>query len=264
MNAILIDVSKCTGCEECVMACKEENELGPDRPFTRLSRDGLSSTRFSSIVRIGGERFARKMCLHCLEPACQDACLVGALKKTELGPVVYDEDKCIGCRYCMLACPMEIPRYDWDKKIPYVKKCEMCVDRLELGQTPACVEACPEEALFFGEREALIRQARATIQAEPQKYLQHVYGESELGGTCVLYISDVALDRLGWPEKVGEHPIHDYTWPVMKKTPWVAFGMAGMLSATMFVINRRMKFQEAALREAEAGPPPEDADDRKD
>ena len=132
MYGILVDVTKCIGCEKCVAACTERNGLNPwqadrDRAVTS---DGLSEHRLCTVLKVGDGRFARKSCMHCLEPSCVAACLVGALTKTPEGPVVYDRSKCIGCRYCMLACPFHVPRYEWDETIPYMIKCDMCADRL--------------------------------------------------------------------------------------------------------------------------------------
>jgi len=201
MYAILVDTTKCTGCERCVSACIEANQLSRQRADTDrvLTSDGLSSNRLSTIQKTGDGRFARKSCMHCLEPSCVSACLVGGISKTPEGPVVYDPTKCIGCRYCMLACPFHIPRYEWDRTIPYMRKCDMCFERLQDGQLPACVEACPSEALTFGDRKELLEEAKATIQDSTASYISHVWGETEFGGTSVLYISDVQLDALGWP-----------------------------------------------------------------
>jgi formate dehydrogenase iron-sulfur subunit len=244
MKAILIDVTKCTGCEECVVACKKANKLEREERFPDQSEDKLSSRRFTTLLRVSEERFVRKQCLHCLEPSCVEACLVGAIEKTKQGPVIYDPDICIGCRYCMLACPVSIPRYEWDKKLPLMKKCDMCYERQQDGKLPACVEACPQKACTFGEREELLGQAHATIEAAPDKYMPHVYGEMELGGTSVFYITDTPLDVLGLPDKVGSRSIHSYTWPVLSKTPFLGIGAASFLTGAYWIINRRMEVQE--------------------
>ena len=149
MFGILFDVTRCKGCERCVDACVEANGLDPvaaaqDRATTR---DGLSANRPLSLMPVDDGRFARMSCMHCVEPSCVSACLVGAIRKTPEGPVVYDPDMCIGCRYCMLACPFHVPRYEWQETTPFVKKCSMCFDRLRDGGQPACVEACPEQAI---------------------------------------------------------------------------------------------------------------------
>ncbi len=241
MKAILNDVTRCTGCARCVRSCVECNGLEQELPAVRAHPDGLSGRRLVSLVEAAGGAYARKSCLHCLEPACVEACLVGAITKTPQGPVVYDADRCIGCRYCMLACPFGIPRYEWDKTLPLITKCTMCAKRLKDGQAPACVEACPNEAIVFGERGELVAEARRRIESKPDLYLPHVYGEHEVGGTCALYVSHVPLDVLGWPARIGNKPVPAYTWPVISLTPGIALTVAGMLSGVTWIVQRRMK-----------------------
>jgi formate dehydrogenase iron-sulfur subunit len=252
MKAILNDVTRCTGCERCVEACVEANGLEEDLPAVRAQPDRISGRRLASVVRVPGGGYARKSCLHCVEPACVEACLVGAITKSPQGPVVYDAAKCIGCRYCMLACPFGIPRYEWDETLPFITKCTMCAERLAAGQIPACVEVCPHEAMIFGERDELIAEARRRIESRPDLYLSHVYGEREVGGTNVLYISHVPLDVLGWPKGVGTKPIPAYTWPVISLTPRIALTVAGVLTGVSWIVQRRMKIaaeQAAAVSE---------------
>ena len=269
--AILVDITRCTGCEECVLACKKENDLGPDRLRPgQEAVDGLSSTRFSTILRKSDDHFVRQQCRHCLEPACVSACLVGAMQKTPEGPVVYDPELCMGCRYCLVACPYGIPRYEWDEAAPLVQKCDMCHDRIVEGQEPACVEACPEDALLFGNRDDLLAEARRRIAENPEAYVNHIYGEKEVGGTSVLYISDISLGFLGWAEEPGEEPLPKLTWASLKKVPGIAAGMGGLMAVIYWVINRRMRLaaraadEEEGLEREEAGipaQPPEAASD---
>jgi len=194
MKGILTDVTKCIGCERCVEACNMINKTPPRLPTRFHLKDGLSSHRLTSIVKVPGtDRTVRRQCMHCLEPSCASACLVGAFHKRPDGPVEYDKQKCIGCRYCMLACPFTIPRYEWDKAIPYVIKCKMNEECRVEGGMPACVSACPTGATIFGVREELIEEARRRIKDNPGRYIDHVWGEHELGGTSVIYISDVPL-----------------------------------------------------------------------
>ena len=169
-KAILTDTTLCIGCEKCVEACRRENKLGEDKPRPwKMRIDDLSATRYTTIVRRPGSRFVRQQCRHCRQPACVSACLVGALQKTPEGPVIYDPDRCIGCRYCMMACPYGIPRYDWDKPVPYVRKCTLCYARLGQGREPACVEACPTKATIFGARDDLLAEAHRRIRRNPRK-----------------------------------------------------------------------------------------------
>jgi formate dehydrogenase iron-sulfur subunit len=240
MNAILIDVTKCTACEKCVTACTVRNGKDPrqaeqDRAVTP---DGLSAHRLLTILPVGDKRFARKSCMHCLEPSCVSACLVGALKKTAQGPVVYDRDKCIGCRYCMLACTFHVPRYEWEKTIPYVVKCDMCADRQAKGQPPACVAACPEGVLKFGDRDQLLSEARSLIHKNPGRYHDRIWGETELGGASMLYVGDVDLMALDWPAH-DPRSIPSLTEHLVHKTPFI--GMTVMASALglNWIIRRR-------------------------
>ena len=260
--AILTDVTRCTGCERCVAACKQENELGADRPWRgQRSIDGLSATRYTTILRRPGNYFVRQQCRHCLEPACVSACIVGALVKTPNGAVTYDGDKCMGCRYCMAACPYGIPRYDWDKAVPYVRKCTLCYGRIEAGMPPACVGACPEQATIFGPRDALLAEAHQRLKAEPSRYVPRVYGEHEVGGTSVLYLSSIPLGFLGWQEDLGTQALPELTWASLQKVPGVVLGMGGLMSAMYWVIGRRMKLaaEQAATAPVEAGADPADA-----
>ncbi len=201
MKGILTDVTKCIGCERCVEACVEVNDLPKDTPSKfKTRKDKLSGDRFTSIVKIAGMdkgdwRMVRRQCMHCLEPSCVSACLVGAFTKRPDGPVEYDADMCIGCRYCMLACPFMIPRYQYEKQLPYVRKCKMDEECRVEGGMPACVSACPTGATIFGTREELIEEANYRIKKEPDKYIDHIWGEKEFGGTSVMYISDVPLGK---------------------------------------------------------------------
>jgi formate dehydrogenase iron-sulfur subunit len=163
------------------------------------------------------------------------------MHKTPEGPVVYDGNQCMGCRYCMMACPYGIPRYQWDAAVPFVRKCLLCYDRLREGQKPACVEACPEHATIFGPREALLTEAHQRLRAEPHKYVPKVYGEHEVGGTSVLYVSDVPLDFLGYTGRLVEKPLPELTWKVLDKVPFVALGVGAIMAGLYWVIDRRMK-----------------------
>lgn len=250
MYAILVDITKCTGCERCVAACLETNNLDPVRAnIDRLeARDGLSANRLMAIENVDDGRFARKSCMHCVEPSCVSACLVGGLTKSVEGPVIYDSAKCIGCRYCMLACPFHIPRYQWDKTVPLVRKCNMCVDRLKQGQLPACVEACPSQALLFGERDFVLKEAHKRISSDPDRYIRHVWGEREFGGTSVLYISDVDLDQLGWSKRIHAG-IPMLTDPIIEKTPIIGVSVATGLLAVNWIIRRRMRLSKQQANE---------------
>lgn len=240
MDAILIDVTKCTGCEKCVEACVKKNDLNLEKSFfdRETSRDGLSADRLLSIKEIHPNRFVRFSCMHCLDPACVSACIVGGITKSKTGPVIYDPDKCIGCRYCMLACPFHIPRYEWNQIKPFIKKCDLCYDRIKENKIPACVEACPQKAIIFGERYKLLRHARSTINTNKNKYLNHIWGQKEYGGTLVLFISDIDLTELGWPNK-PVIPVPEYTEPLIEKTPAIGLTVGGFLVGLHWILRRK-------------------------
>ncbi|MGW8283201.1 MAG: 4Fe-4S dicluster domain-containing protein [Gemmatimonadota bacterium] len=261
--SILTDVTKCIGCEKCVEACREQNHLPPDKPWRWMKKiTDLSSSRWTTIMRVQGdrgERFVRRHCRHCLEPACVEACIVGALQKTPEGPVIYDPDICIGCRYCMIACPFEIPRYSWEDRVPYVQKCNLCYERVKSeGRPPACVEACPTEATIFGDREELLAEARRRLAAEPGKYLQRIWGEHEVGGTSVLHISDVDINLTDLDRSiVDQTPMPERTFKVLHHMPTVFVQMAVVMGGIFWVIERRDRLSSEraaqAQKAAEAG-----------
>ena len=184
--------------------------------------------------------FVKVQCMHCVDPACVSACPVGALQKTENGPVVYDEKICIGCRYCMAACPFEIPKYEWEKVFPRVMKCDFCADRQECGQEPACVEACTTGAITYGKRADLIVEAKERIQNDPGNYIDHVYGEHEVGGTSNLYISKVPFEKLGLPT-LNSASLPSLTWPWMRAVPGVAVTVATLMTFLYWLTGRKTK-----------------------
>ncbi len=250
---ILTDTTLCTGCERCVEACKQENGLGKDLPRPWKSRiDDLSHTRYTTIVRRSGDHFVRQLCRHCNEPACVSACIVGALEKTAAGPVIYDSGKCMGCRYCIMSCPYGIPRYDWAEPVPLVRKCTMCYHRIREGRVPACVEACPEKATIFGPRDQLLAEAQRRIDAHSGKYIDRVFGETEIGGTSVMYISDISLDFLAFKPDLGDKPLPTLTWAALSKVPPLVVAMGGLMTGVYWVIERRIKLAGEAARKSKS------------
>jgi formate dehydrogenase iron-sulfur subunit len=242
--AILTDTTKCIGCNECVLACKKVNHLKQDVPRRWDLDDGLSARNWTSVLGQPEDKYVRKQCRHCLEPACVSACPVGAMHKTEIGAVVYDSSKCLGCRYCMMACPFGIPRYDWSRVVPYVRKCILCYDRIEQGGQPACTEACPTQATIFGDRDELLAEAHRRIRENPGKYVDRVWGESEVGGTSVLYLSDIDLSFLTYGEHFDTRPLPHTTRVAMKSVPFAFVGMGAAMTGLYWIIQRRMKLQE--------------------
>ncbi len=238
-KALLVDVTRCIGCQSCVQACKQAHQL-PEGTATELSATALT------VVQERDGRFVRRLCMHCQDPACVSVCPVGALQKTAAGPVVYQADRCFGCRYCMLACPFKVPRYEWSKVTPYVKKCDFCAERVAQGEAPACVDACPVAATEFGDRDALLAEARRRITENPA-YVPRIYGADIIGGTSVFFISDVAFESLGFPT-LGQQPRPTLAEPALKEIPNVALVGGALLSALYWMNQRRLK---VALAEAE-------------
>jgi formate dehydrogenase iron-sulfur subunit len=241
--AILTDVTKCIGCLECVAACRKINNLKVDRPRIWQKNDGLSANNWTSILREDKGRFVRNQCRHCLEPACASVCPVGALHQTEKGAVVYDLSKCLGCRYCMMACPYGIPRYDWDEQVPYVQKCILCYDRINEGKQPGCTEICPEKATIFGKRDELLAEAHKRIKENPGKYIDKVWGEHDVGGTSVLYISDVDLGFMTYKSDLGTQPLPKTTELAMNSVPFAFVGMGGVMLGLHWIVKRRMELK---------------------
>ena len=245
-SGVLHDTTLCIGCRKCEQACNTVNELPkPDKPFDDLTvLDTKRRTREDAYTVVNKfdtpeKVFVKKQCNHCLEPACASACFVKALKKTPQGPVVYDEPLCVGCRYCMVACPFEIPAYEYNNVLtPKVTKCTMCAPRLKEGKLPGCVEACPREALIFGERKKLLKIARSRIQKYPDKYVDHVYGEHEMGGTSWLYLSGQPFEAVGMREDLGTKSAPELTSGPLSAVP-IVVGLWPVLLTGVYAISHR-------------------------
>lgn len=231
MGAILVDTTRCVGCRACEAACSEANRLpGPvnlgkesvfDQTRTTDARAYTVVNRYHNPGRGGGPRFVKSQCMHCVTPACASACLVKALEKTPEGPVVYHRDRCIGCRYCMVACPFDVPKFEYESALPYIQKCTMCSSRVAAGKAPACASVCPTGTLEWGKRKELLEVARKRIYQDPGRYVPHIYGEHEVGGTGYLYISDIPFEQLGFRMNLGNTAYTELTWPVLSAVPFV-------------------------------------------
>ncbi len=260
--AILTDTTKCIGCYACVEACSKANHTGKAQPWPWRSRDGLSAEVWTTVVRRPGQKYVRKQCRHCLEPSCVSVCPVGALTRNSQGAVVYDSKICLGCRYCMMACPYGIPRFLWQSAIPYVRKCTFCAERIDQGKDPACTTACPTGCTIFGERKALLAEARQRLRKSPKKYKPRIWGEHEVAGTSVLYLSDVDLTFLNVSGRpLGREPMPEKTGWVLRKVPAVFAGVVTGMFGIWWIIERRR--HREAERAAET-PAPDAPGDRKD
>jgi formate dehydrogenase beta subunit len=209
---LLYDATLCIGCKACVVACREANELPPD---TRRWPDGLYdaperlSAQTKNIIKLyreGNETsYMKQQCMQCLDPACASACMLGALAKREHGIVTWDGTKCVGCRYCQMACPFNVPTFEWEARNPRIVKCELCRHLIARGEGPACAKVCPRGAIVYGRREELLAEAKRRIATSPGRYQPRVYGERDGGGTQCLYLSKVPFEKLGLPQ-LGETP----------------------------------------------------------
>lgn len=240
-KAILVDITKCIGCGACQLACKTKNGL-PEGEEKKLS-----STAYTAIDERDGV-YVRRLCMHCENPTCASVCPVGAIRKTDTGPVVYTAEKCIGCRYCMQACPFQVPRYEWNHTTPKMQKCNLCYDRVAEGQLPACVEACPTGASIFGDRDEILREARRRLRENADQYVQYIYGEGEVGGTSVLYLSAVPFGSLGFKTDVSKEPLPMLTWQALSKIPGVVFTGSVLLYGIWWITNRREEVRKLEER----------------
>ncbi len=253
--AMLIDLTRCTGCNSCALACKESNNLpGGDVAPDALDSDTYTFVDACEVATAKGEieiRYVKRQCMHCLNACCVSACPVGAMHHSGEGPVTYHANRCLGCRYCQIACPFVIPRFDWDNGItPRINKCWLCYDRLQNDQVPACVEACPSGALRFGHREELLAQAHAQVASNPERYTSHVYGEYEVGGTSMLYLSDVPFEQLDFPAGLPQTAPPEETEKVIFALPYVIGGLTAVMGGTVAYTYRQTAESTAESRES--------------
>lgn len=263
-SGMLTDLTLCVGCRKCEWACRRANGPGDAGPIESYDDPSVfQEDRRTNDIRLTVVNrhepaapadkpvFVKTQCMHCIEPGCASACLVGAYRKAPQGPVVYDPSACIGCRYCMVACPFEMPAYTYDSALsPVVRKCMMCVERVAAGARPACAEICPVEAITFGKRSDLIELARKKIGTHPDRYVKHIYGEYESGGTCWLYIAGRPFEKLGFP-RVSTTPPPELTRGFLSAVPFVQTIAPAVLIGAYSFAHRR---ERIARGETEAGP----------
>ncbi len=247
---VLHDTTRCIGCRQCEAACNQVNGLpAPDRPFDDLSVLGqVRRTHPGTYTVVNRYQpdpaappvFVKTQCNHCLEPACASACFVKAFNKQKDGPVTYRENLCVGCRYCMIACPFYVPTFEYDRALfPRIRKCTLCADtRLAQGRIPGCVEACPREAMTFGRREDLVAEAQERIARFPGRYVNHVYGEKEMGGTSWIYLSSVPFGQIGFQTGLPHKAAGELTSGALSAVP-VVVGLWTVFLTGMYGLSRR-------------------------
>jgi Fe-S-cluster-containing dehydrogenase component len=211
---MLFDSTLCVGCRACQTACRDANELPVERHAVNggeydapLDLNGTTKNIIKLAVGEGGDSaYMKAQCMHCVDPACVSVCMAGALHKVKGGVVAYEKGTCVGCRYCQVACAFNVPKFQWFTAVPVIAKCELCRHRGEKG--PACAEVCPRGAVISGKRADLLAEAKRRVAADPARYAQKVYGETDGGGTNVLYVTSrqVSFAALGLP-KLPEHPL---------------------------------------------------------
>lgn len=223
---ILVDTTRCIGCRRCEKACAEVNNLPiPDinEALVFNQERQTSIIQYNVVNRFETEKgavFVPRRCMHCNQAACVAACLVKAMKKRKTGQVTWDEN-CLGCRLCMVSCPFDIPKFEYDKAIPKIQKCTLCWERFQDGKRPGCVEACPTDALLFGTRRQLLEEARRRIYQHPGNYYPHIFGELEAGGTSHLYLSSVPFEQIGFRNDLGTTPYPEYSKGFLYAVPFI-------------------------------------------
>lgn len=248
---ILYDSTKCQGCCGCEIDCADANglpypedvaEVGKVRKTTEYQRTVVNAFETSK-----GVVYVRTQCMNCNDPACGAACLTQAMHKTPEGPVIWRENKCMGCRYCMVSCPFNMPRFEYNSTNPKIEKCNMCFDLIQEGELPNCVYNCPYEALKFGTRRELIAEARKRINDDPDLYYDHIYGEHEAGGTSWLYLSPVPFEELGFKTDIQNSSYPALTKGFISSIAPVDILLPGLLLGIYEATKKRNKKEEEQI-----------------
>jgi formate dehydrogenase iron-sulfur subunit len=258
---ILHDTTLCVGCRSCETACNQVNHLpAPAVPFSDKNVFAKirtnSDTAFTVVNRYRAATpqapavYRKQQCMHCNEPCCASVCFVKAFKKTPEGPVLYDPSVCVGCRYCVMVCPYYALGYEYDNPFtPKVMRCTMCYDRIKEHKLPGCAEACPMGAIQFGKREDLLEVARQRILKSPDRYINHIFGESEYGGTSWLVLSGVPFAEMGLPEGTSPEPLPKLTAGFLSVVPLIVTIYPGLL-AGFYAFSKRRENVSRAERDA--------------
>jgi len=248
--ALLYDATLCIGCKQCEQACADNNKLPYD---DKIAAEPRQSEHKFTVVLAKEDKFMRRLCMNCNDPACASVCQVAALRKTAAGPVIYEAGRCMGCRYCMLACPFGVPRYEWNSINPKVQKCTMCADRVLAGGQTACAEACPTGATKFGDRKQLLAEARQRLRDNPGKYVDHIYGEQEVGGTSVLLLSSVPFEDFGYRTDFPHDPLPSRTFAVQSRIPDFVPLWGSLLGGIWWITHRREDVAKAENKNNQGG-----------
>lgn len=232
---ILVDTTRCIGCRACEVACGETwdmhvpdvlNDKALETHRTTTDKQWTVVNRYETGQ---GEVFVKTQCMHCYQAGCAAACPTEAMHQNLEGPVSWTPNKCIGCRFCMISCPFNMSKFEYDSWNPKIQKCSMCYERVEAGRKPACVEACPTDALMFGTRVQNLEIARHRIYSHPDDYVHHIYGENEVGGTGYIYLSAVPFEQIGFRTDLGDRPYPEYTKEFLYAVPMILFGVPAFL-----------------------------------
>ncbi|MBI5020425.1 MAG: 4Fe-4S dicluster domain-containing protein [Ignavibacteriales bacterium] len=256
---VLVDTTVCVGCRNCEWACKDAHNLPVGNLASYEDRKILETKRrpdHTALTVINEYPHGKNsnlpinvkiQCMHCDRPACVSACIVGAFSKEENGSVIWDTEMCIGCRYCMAACPYQIPAFEYDKAInPLIMKCDFCFNRTKEGNLPGCVNICPVEALTYGPRSELIKIARNRIKKEPHRYIDHIFGEYEVGGSSWMYLGSTDFKELDFP-RLGKNPAPGVSESIQHGIfayfiPPVS--LYALLGGIMWITKRRKELEE--------------------
>lgn len=272
---VLHDTTRCIGCRRCEAACQRVNNLPmPKEPFTDLSvcdkKRQLTAYAWTVVnkYQVNGQPFFRKLqCFHCNDPACAAACFTKCYTKLPDGAVVYDGSQCVGCRYCMVACPFYVPGFQYDRAwAPLVQKCTFCEPLLKQHKLPGCVAACPVDALTFGRRSDLIKIARQRIRENPGQYVDYVYGETDAGGTAWMVLSPAAgapsgpvddaavtgkeMEQLGLNTHLGNQPMAELTYGALGAVPMIVTFWPVLFGGVYAITKRKEAMHKAEMKAA--------------
>jgi Fe-S-cluster-containing dehydrogenase component len=246
-KGVLVDTTRCIGCRSCEEACAEAHGLPVpdigDKSVFREKRDTSTTqlTVVNSYKTDKGNFFVKRQCMHCGQPGCVAACLVKAMQKHDEGPVTWATN-CMGCRYCMVSCPFDIPKFEYNSWNPKIQKCNLCwEERVKSGGIPGCVEACPTETLLFGTKRELVEEARSRIYREPKKYFNYIYGENDVGGTSWIYLSAVPFEQIGFKTDLGTIAYPEYSTGFLYSVPIVLILWPAFLMGLSYLTRREEK-----------------------